>query len=197
MKEWTGIVCICLVCMGCVLISGCASDESASPEAGTTAATAGPTAGESPAGESAEVIHYTGLLTYLPPESSWVGEEPTGASAAVDGEDWSWAARSYHPAGQEETTATVIIQDTVGMDVGYREAWETFFVMDTPEFSWQRTTVEGYPAWEFHDKIDDNWAQYVLIEDRIIVFIEVENGKQAHLTVFNNNIDYRGLAALV
>jgi len=162
-----------------------------------TAAATGPTVGETPAGEPVGVIHYTALLTYLPPESSWEGEEPTGATATVQGQDWSWVERTYHPAGQEETTATVIIQDTAGMDVGYREAWETFITIDTPEISWKRVTVEGFPGWEVHDKIDDIYQQYVLIDDRIIVYLQIEGGKQAHLTVFNNNIDYQGLAALV
>jgi len=91
------VVCICILCMRCVLISGCTSDGPASPVVATTAAAAEPTVGETPAGEQVGAIHYIELLMYPPPESSCVGEEPGGATATVRGRDWSWVIQSDTP----------------------------------------------------------------------------------------------------
>lgn len=91
---------------------------------------------------------------------------------------------------------TVYIQDTGGEDVGYWQMWDTFYAFDSDEVSWESTIVDLYPAWIYHDKVNDQWSEYVGLPNGIIVMVLVENGKEDYITVFNNQIDFRGMAAL-
>jgi hypothetical protein len=187
---------VLLVAIAC--IAGCtgSSDSGATPttEASTpvTTAATGPTAGG-----SVSAVHYSELIKFLPSATAnWETGEKTGMMMSSGGEAWSWAEATYTQTTNPDTSVTVVIQDTAGMTEGYWAIWDTATVVDTPDFSWKSTTIKGYPAWEFADKTSDEYTLYVGINDRIMVYIDVSNGKKDYLTVFGNLIDFKGLAAL-
>lgn len=187
---------VLLVAIAC--IAGCtgSSDSGATP---TTQAPT-PTAGEgngATSGGSVSAVHYTDLIKFLPSATAnWESGDKNGMTMSSGGEDWSWAEATYTQTTNPDVSVTVVIQDTAGMTEGYWTIWETATVVDTPDFSWKSTTFKGYPAWEFVDKTADEYTLYVGINDRIMVFIDVSNGKKDYLTVFGNMIDFNGLAAL-
>ncbi|NYT06206.1 MAG: hypothetical protein GKC04_07565 [Methanomicrobiales archaeon] len=188
---------ILIVLAGFCMVCGCSGDSA--PEATPTPAatqTSAPTATSAPAAVG-KAVHYTELYRFFPtPTSNWVSEDPAGMSmSSADGE-WSFAQRIYTQKTNEDIVVDIVIQDTAGLDVGYLQAWESYVEVDTPEVSWKSTTVQGYPAWEFHDKMENVYTQTIAVKDRFIVWINLENGQQSYLTVFNTGIDLDGLAAL-
>lgn len=186
---------VLLVAIACM--AGCTgSDSGAAPatESQTPATTA---AGGAPASGPVSAVHYTDLIKFLPSATAnWEAGDKNGGTMSSGGEDWSWAEATYTQTTNPDVSVTVVIQDTAGMTEGYWTIWETATVVDTPDFSWKSTTIKGYPAWEFVDKTADEYTLYVGINDRIMVFIDVSNGKKDYLTVFGNMIDFNGLAAL-
>ncbi|MBN1195291.1 MAG: hypothetical protein JXA08_08120 [Methanomicrobiaceae archaeon] len=186
------------VLIGFCMVSGCSGDSGSATPA-TPAATMAPTARETGTGgpSGASAVHYTELYRFFPtPTSNWIAEDPTGMTmSAADGE-WSFAQREYTHKTNPEIVVDIVIQDTAGMEVGYFQAWDSFVTMDTPEMSWKQITVQGYPAWEFYDKTENVYTQVIGINDRFIVWINLENGNQNYLTVFNTGMDLKGLAAL-
>jgi hypothetical protein len=185
-----------LLIAGSCIIAGCTGDSA--PEA-TSAPTTQPTATAttSAPASSGEVVHFTKLYPFFPtPTENWVAENPSGMTMSSAEGEWSFAQRTYTQQTNEEVVVNIVIQDTGGQQVGYSQAWNTYMEVDTPEMSWRHITVQGYPAWEFHDKMDNVYTQIIAVNDRFFVWINIENGKQAYLTVFNNGLDLKGLAAL-
>ncbi|NVO65912.1 hypothetical protein [Methanofollis tationis] len=184
---------VLLVAIACM--AGCTgSDSGATP---TTQAPTPTAAGGAPASVSVSAVHYSELIKYLPSATAnWETGDKNGGTMSSSEGAWSWAEVTYTQTTNPDTTVTVVIQDTAGMTEGYWTIWDTATVVDTPDFSWKSTTIKGYPAWEFADKTSDEYTLYVGINDRIMVFIDVSNGKKDYLTVFGNLIDFNGLAAL-
>jgi len=187
---------VMLLAIACV--AGCtgSSDSGATPttQASTPVTTA---AGGATSGGSVSAVHYTDLIKFLPSATAnWEAGDKNGGTMSSGSEAWSWAEATYTQTTNPDVSVTVVIQDTAGMTEGYWTIWETATVVDTPDFSWKSTTIKGYPAWEFADKTADEYTLYVGINDRIMVFIDVSNGKKDYLTVFGNMIDFNGLAAL-
>ncbi|TAJ44024.1 hypothetical protein CUJ86_08250 [Methanofollis fontis] len=181
------------------MVAGCSdSSESDAVPTTTTAPQETENGGDGEtAPSSVSAVHYTELMAFLPSATAnWVEGEKTGMMMASGGQQWSWAEATYTQTTNPDVEVTVIIQDTAGMKEGYWAIWDTATMVETPEFSWKSTSVEGYPAWEFTDKIDEEYILYVGIDDRFIVYIDVANGKKDILTVFSNMIDYGGIAAL-
>jgi len=189
---------VLLVAISCM--AGCtgSSDSGAEPttETSTPVVTAAE-GNEATTGGSVSAVHYTELMKFLPSATAnWEVGDKNGMMMSSGGEAWSWAEATYTQTTNPDTTVTVIIQDTAGMTEGYWTIWDTAVTVDTPDYSWKSTTVKDYPAWEFSDKTSDEYTLYVGINDRIMVYIDVSNGKKDYLTVFGNMIDYKGLAAL-
>jgi hypothetical protein len=197
-RKMGTIALIMTVLIGFCMVSGCTGD-SGSETSATPAATTAPAAQETGAGgpSGASAVHYTELYRFFPtPTSNWIAGDPTGMKMDAGDGEWSFAQREYTQKNNPEIAVDIVIQDTAGMEVGYFQAWNTFYEMDTPEMSWRQITVKGYPAWEFNDKVENVYTQVIGINDRFIVWINIENGQQAYLTVFNTGMDIDGLAAL-
>jgi hypothetical protein len=184
-----------LLIAGSCIIAGCTEEQA--PET-TPAPTAQPTAAATTAASapSGSVVHYTELYGIFPTSTAnWVADEPHGMTMSGTEGEWSFAQRTYTQKTNEDVVVDIVIQDTGGQQVGYSQAWNTYMEVDTPEMSWRRVTVQGYPAWEFHDKMENVYTQIISVDDRFFVWINIENGKQPYLTVFNTGLDLEGLAA--
>lgn len=185
-----------LLIAGSCITAGCTGDST--PEA-TSAPTTQPTAAATTAApvSAGTVVHYTALYPIFPtPTANWVAEDPSGMTMSGTEGEWSFAQRTYTQKTNEDVVVDIVIQDTGGQQVGYSQAWNTYMEVDTPEMSWKRITVKGYPAWEFHDKMDNVYTQVISVDDRFFVWINIENGKQPYLTVFNTGLDLEDLAAM-
>jgi hypothetical protein len=200
MKK-TYLICLIAVILTCIALTcGCSSPDTSTPSTGDqtpAATTAAPGTQLPTASPDRTPVHYTTLLGFLPTSTSnWVAGEPYGMSMSEQGTSYSVAFCAYDHKTVADIMVTVWIQDTGGEEVGYWQMWDTFYAFDTPEASWKSATVDLYPAWIFHDKTNDDWAEYVGLPNGVIVMVLVENGKEDYITVFNNQIDFRGLAAL-
>lgn len=192
--RYAALISVLLVAIACM--AGCTGSDSG-PAPTETSAPATTAAGGAPASGPVSAVHYSELIKFLPSATAnWEVGEKNGMTMSSGGGTWSWAEATYTQTTNPDVSVTVIIQDTAGMTEGYWAIWETAVTVDTPDFSWKSTTVKGYPAWEFVDKTGDEYTLYVGINDRIMVYIDVSNGKKDYLTVFGNMIDFKGLAAL-
>lgn len=200
MKK-TYLICLIVVIMACIALAcGCSSPDTGTPSTGDqtpAATTAAPGTQLPTASPDRTPAHYSVLKGFLPTSTSnWVAGEPIAQSMSMQGMSLSQAYCEYDHKTVADIMVGVYIQDTGGEEVGYWQMWDSFYAFDSPEASWKSTTVDLYPAWVFNDKTSDTWTEYVGLPNGIIVMIMVENGKEDYLTVFNNQIDFRGLAAL-
>ncbi|KQC04165.1 MAG: hypothetical protein APR53_03720 [Methanoculleus sp. SDB] len=191
------IALIMTVLIGFCMVSGCTGDSGSETPATPAATTVPPTQTSAGGPSAASAVHYTELYRFFPtPTSNWIAGDPTGFTMSDAEGEWSFAQRQYTHKTNSEIVLDIVIQDTAGMNVGYFQAWDSYVEMDTPEMSWKQTTVRGYPAWEFYDKMENSYTQIIAVNDRFIVWIYLENGQQSYLTVFNTGMDFDGLAAL-
>lgn len=198
---WKLAVCIvvllsvCCVC-GCTDSSG--DGDTATPTQ-TAASTAAPTAQSAPQGSvSGEAVHYSALMEFLPAmTSNWIAGEKDGATMSYDGESWSQVYGDYTLKNDDSVTVYVAIQDTHGIEgAGYSEMWQAKMTFETPEMKMYTGTVSGYPAYFVENLEDDEYSEIVWVDDRFFVYVMIENGKPEYLTVFNNQIDFDGIAGL-
>jgi PGF-CTERM protein len=146
---------------------------------------------------TAEAVPYTKLVSFLPDApSGWRGEEPSGAMLTYEGGSWSTAARSYQKlGGEEDVTAEVMITDYALYATGWSGAWNRFYAFESTDAYVKTVTIEGFPAWEVYTKDDNDYSLYVGINDRYLVFITTNSGKNM-LDNLADSIDYEGIAAL-
>ena len=189
------VVALLTVCFVC----GCTDDSSAGGDTVTpvpTAATVVPSV--PPTSAPGDVVHYNALMEYLPTmTSNWVAGEKDGATMMYDGESWSQVYGDYTLKSDDSVVGYVAIQDTRGIEgAGYSEMWQAKMTFETPEMKMYTGTVGGYPAYFVEDLEDDEYTEIVWVDDRFFVYVMVENGKPEYLTVFNNQIDFDGIAGL-
>lgn len=148
-------------------------------------------------GTPTESVNYKELIEYLPDvPSGWEGEEPDGMSLSVEGGSWSWATGIYSKSGTEaDVTVDVVITDYAANIFGWQGAWESLFEWESTEGHMKRTTVNGFPAWEVYTKDTNDYALTVGINDRFLVLITTNDGKDT-LYEFANLIDYDGISSL-
>jgi len=192
-----------LVALSCV-ISGCTGDESPVDTPQATEATNMPAntepdySGTDDRDSETGAVHYSKLEPYLPDMTGeWISREVDGTTLTTSEGSWSLVSREYTQMTDDSVVVTVVIQDTAEMmGVGYWQMWDSMVTIDTTEMSWKSTTVDGYPAWVMHDKIEKEYIEYVNVDGRFFVFIDAENAKEDYLTTFNNAIDFGGIASL-
>lgn len=198
---WKPAVCIVIllsVCFAC----GCTGDSSAGGEATpapTATGTAAPTEqSTSQTSAPGEVAHYSALMEFLPAmTSNWIAGEKDGATMSYEGESWSQVYGDYTLKNDDSVTVYVAIQDTHGIEgAGYSEMWQAKMTFETPEMKMYTGTVSGYPAYFVENLEDDEYSEIVWVDDRFFVYVMIENGKPEYLTVFNNQIDFDGIAGL-
>lgn len=194
---WKLAVCIFVLLSVCC-VCGC-TDDSPNGDTATPVQTAAPTAqSTSQPSTSGEAVHYSAMMEYLPSMTdNWVTGEKDGATMSYNGETWSQVYGEYSLKTDPSVTVDVAIQDTRGIEgVGYSEMWQAKMTFETPEMKMYTGTVEGYPAYFVEDLEEDSYSEIVWVDDRFFVYVMVENGKPEYLTVFNNQIDFDGIAGL-
>jgi len=194
---WKPAVCIVILLSVC-FVCGCTDDSPAGGDA-TPAPTATPTAESAPqAFAPGDVVHYSTLMEYLPTmTSNWITGEKDGATMSYSGESWSQAYGDYTLKSDESVVGYVAIQDTRGIKgVGYSEMWQAKMTFETPEMKMYTGTAGGYPAYFVENSEENEYTEIVWIDDRFFVYVMIENGKPEYLTVFNNQIDFDGIAGL-
>ena len=188
------LIAICGVC-GC---TDAGTDDGSVSPAATTPATSGGDATLPQGGATDKVVHYTQLQAFLPTmTNNWVPVEDDAGTLTFDGQSYSQAYAVYELKTDPSITVTVFIQDVGDVEgAGYAQMWDTMVAFETPDMQYYTTTVAGHPAWIMNDKSEDTYTQLVNINDRFFVWVSTENGKPEYMTVFNNQIDYAGIAAL-
>jgi hypothetical protein len=185
------LVAICGVC-GCT--------DAGTDDAATPPPPSGPEEGTSPSSavDTGTVVHYTELQAFLPTmTNNWVPVEEDAGTLTFDEQSYSQAYAVYELKTDPSITVTVFIQDVGDIEgAGYSQMWDTMVAFETPDMQYYTTTVAGHPAWILNDKAENTYTQLVNIDDRFFVWVGVENGKPEYATVFNNQIDYAGIAAL-
>ncbi|MDE4907203.1 hypothetical protein L0665_00995 [Methanogenium marinum] len=195
---WKLIVCMVVLLSVCC-VCGCTDESSAGDETATPAQTAAATVQSTPqASATGDVVHYTAMMEYLPTmTSNWIVGEKDGATMDFHGESWSMATAEYTLKSDDSVTAQVIIQDTKGIEgAGYSQMWTSQMTLETPEMKMYTGTAGGYPAYFIEDLEENGYTEFVYIDERFFVYVMVENGKPEYLTVFNNQIDFDGIAGL-
>jgi hypothetical protein len=175
------------------LVCGCVSDTPSNGSAGTPAPTEMKPTGQA---TGAGVIHYTILWTYLPTaNNNWLSFDPIGETDITeDGYPYTHVAAVYVLKSNTDVMVTVGIEDSGGDPVGYWEDWDAWYEYEDIEYSWKKTEVNGYPAWDFHDKFENIYIRYIGIDDRFIVYI-ISDGED-YITSFTNAMDLEDIAAL-
>lgn len=187
-----------LVLLSVCFVCGCTDDSPAGGDA-TPVPTAAPTAESAPqASAPGDVVHYSTLMEYLPTmTSNWITGEKDGATMDYNGESWSQVYGDYTLKSDESVVGSVAIQDTRGIEgVGYYSMWQGKMTFETPEMKMYTGTAGGYPAYFIENLEDNEYSEIVWVNDRFFVYVMIENGKPEYLTVFNNQIDFDGIAGL-
>ena len=195
---WKLAVCIVVLLSVCC-VCGCTDTSSAGGDAATPVETAAPTVQSAPQGSaSGEVVHYSEMMEFLPTmTSNWVTGDKDGATMDYNGESWSMVTADYTLKSDDSVTVQVVIQDTRGIEgAGYYQMWTSQMTFETPDLKMYTGTAGGYPAYFVENLEDNEYSEIVSINDRFFVYVLIENGKPEYLTVFNNQIDFDGIAGL-
>ena len=140
-----------------------------------------------------QAVNHTKLIVFLPDApSGWV-RKVEGTSIVSKG--WSVAEGTYNVSSNHDLEgfdAFVGILD-YGSNVSEQEFWDR-----CPEFTNMETktvTVKGFQAREQYDKDTNHYILQVNINNRFVVVIVTNRGKDT-LYEFADAIDYKGIVAL-
>jgi hypothetical protein len=142
-----------------------------------------------------DVATLNSLLPQAPAGWAIVGQ-PVG-STRFDENNNAWTASSaeYSSTANKDTAASITIQDTAGHNVGFRKIWSTFSATENSDGYFRSTTLHGSPAWETHSTGGKTFKTWVLVNDRFMVQVSIENGTEADYGTILNSIDFAGIAA--
>ena len=177
----------------------CGCTDNSSADGDTPVPTAASTGQSNPQGSTAgEVVQYKTLMNYLPTMTgNWITGEKDGATMSYDGGSWTWAIAEYTLRSDDSVTADVTIQDTRGFEgAGYSGMFASQMNFETPDMKMYTGTAGGYPAYFIEDRKEHTYSEIVNIKDRFFVYVIIENGKPEYLTIFNNQINFKGIAGL-
>jgi hypothetical protein len=191
-----------------LITAGCTSSQTTTPA--TTAqpvSTAAPsdipgTAGNPPAsagGSSTGATEVNALNSLLPQApAGWAMDgQPVGSTRFDENNNaWTASSASYSSTANKDTTATITIQDTAGHNVGFRKIWSTFSATENSDGYFRSTTLHGSPAWETHSIGGKTFRTWILVNDRFMVQVSLENGTEAEYSTILNTISFTGIAAL-
>jgi hypothetical protein len=184
-----------------VMAAGCTSSA---PQATTTQDTSKatgniPAVSGTNAASSGQAIDVKTLNALFPPApAGWTIEAQPVGSARLDSENnaWTASAATYTSSANKDTTATITYQDTVGRKVGFKNIWSTFTAAENSDGYFKSTNVKGNPAWETHSITGKTFKTWVLINDRFMVQVSIENGTDADYNTIINAINFAGIASL-
>jgi hypothetical protein len=159
--------------------------------AGTTAASTGASSGQ-----AVDVKTLNALFPTAP--AGWTIEgQPVGSTRLdSDNNPWTASAATYTSSANKDTTATITYQDTVGRKVGFKNIWGTFTAAENSDGYFKSSTVKGNPSWETHSIAGKTFKTWVLINDRFMVQVAIENGTDADYNTIINAINFAGIASL-
>ena len=190
-------VCLILIVVAPVILSGCTGKDSGPSQAGTTPEgkqTSPETTQEKPAPGSVQSVHFNKLIEFLPAAlSGWTADEPQGFMNTVESGSWSMASRDYT---KDTARANVGIMDSAYYEVGWFSAWKGIYNYESTEGYAKTTTIKGYPALETHSKSSNEYALFVAVKDRFMVYMTIHEADKDTLNNIANSIDYAGIAAL-
>jgi PGF-CTERM protein len=154
------------------------------------------TAIASRAAEGTQAVEYSKLIPFLPKApSGWEAGEPQGFSFTHEEGTWSMASSDYSKAGAEDVTANVMITDYALYTTGWTGAWKSYYAWESTEGYAKTVTVQGYPAWEVHNKDSGDYSLSVAVNDRFLVFINTNSDRDT-LYKFSDAINYKGIGGL-
>jgi len=132
-------------------------------------------------------------MTFLPDApAGWTAEGPSGTSWTVNDDQWTMASHDY---AKGDATVLIDIQDSAYHDVGHWQLWNSFISFETSEGYYRQGRVSGHPSWEYFTKPATH-GTWVGVNERFVVYINVEDGSKQDLDLFVNAINYGGIAAL-
>jgi hypothetical protein len=193
------ILTVLVMAAGCTSSAPQAAATQDTPGAtGNTPAVAGTTAASSggSSGQATDVKTLNSLFPTAP--AGWtINGQPVG-STRLDSENNAWTASSatYTSTANKDTTATITYQDTVGRKVGFKNIWSTFTATENSDGYFKSTTVKGNPAWETHSIAGKTYKTWVLVNDRFMVQVSIENGTDADYNSIINAINFVGITSL-
>jgi len=204
----TILLILILACL--MMAAGCTSSN---PQTTTTtsattiaAAQSSAAAGTTPAaqaaaqsGTSGQAVDVKTLNALFPPApAGWVIDQQPVGSTRLDQDNHAWtsSAAKYVSTANKETTAAVTYQDTAGGQVGFKTIWSSFKDAETSDGYFKSTTVKGNPAWETHSIAGKTFGTWVSVNDRFMVYVNIQNGTKADYDAIINAIDFIGIAAL-
>ncbi|WP_440949335.1 hypothetical protein [Methanosphaerula subterraneus] len=208
MQSMTILLILILACL--MMAAGCTSSN---PQTTTTtsattmaAAQSSAAAGTTPAaqaaaqsGTSGQAVDVKTLNALFPPApAGWVIDQQPVGSTRLDQDNHAWTSStaSYTSTANKETTAAVTYQDTAGRPVGFKTIWSSFKDAETSDGYFKSTTVKGNPAWETHSIAGKTFGTWVSVNDRFMVYVNIQNGTKADYDAIINAIDFTGIAAL-
>lgn len=192
------ILTILVMAAGCTSSTPQATTTQDAPGApGTTPAAAGTTAASGVS--SGQAVDVKTLNALFPPApAGWTFEGQPVGSTRLDSENnaWTASAATYTSTANKETTATITYQDTAGRKVGFKNIWGTFTAAENSDGYFRSSTVKGNPSWETHSIAGKTFKTWVLINDRFMVQVAIENGSDADYNTIINAINFAGIASL-
>ncbi|MFA6225575.1 MAG: hypothetical protein WC620_05190 [Methanoregula sp.] len=185
-----------------VMAAGCTSSApqttttqttTGQPDSSPAAAGSAPASSGSSSGKAMDVKTLNALFPAAP--AGWtVTQQPTG-STRLDSDNNAWSASSaiYTSTANKDTTASLTFQDTVGRKVGLKTIWSTFSNTENSDSYFRSSTIKGNPAWETHSIAGKTFKTWILVNDRFMVQVSIENGSQADYDTFINAINFAGI----
>lgn len=208
----TALVLVLLI-ISMVLVSGCTSSTTVSPNTKTVTTTAAPqstaaagttgslssgTTSSSGTGANVQVVDFNKMVALLPaaPAGWTTDEKPSGFTMKdSSGNPWTMATGSYINAANKDTKASITYQDTANQNVGFKSSWSGFQSMESTDGYFRSTMVKGNPAWEVYTK-PDTYGGWISVNDRFMIYVSVDQGTKADYDTIINAIDFAGIAAL-
>lgn len=150
---------------------------------------------EKPAPGSVQAVHFSKLAEYLPSAPSiWTANEPQGFMFPTENGSWSMVNKEFTKG--DTATANVGIMDSAYNEVGWFLVWKGIYNYESAEGYAKTMTVKGFPALEKYSNSSNEYAMYVDVEDRFMVYITVRDSDKDNLNNLTNAIDYAGISAL-
>ena len=203
------VLCMALITAGCTSSQTTSPATTAQPVSTPSASDLSGTGGNSPAtadmtpasagGSSAGATDVKTLNSLLPQApAGWILDQQPVGSTRFDENNNAWTASSaeYSSTAHKDTTASITIQDTAGHNVGFKKIWSTFSATENSDGYFRSTTLHGNPAWETHSIGGKTFKSWVLVNDRFMVQVSIENGTEADYATILNAINFAGITDL-
>jgi len=146
-----------------------------------------------------DVVDAAKLLPIFPdPPSGWTADKPEGETSDVSGSKITTAHRDYKKGGGDNVPIasisiidSVANPDTIALTI---ESWKTN--SETSEGYTKSVTIDGNPGSESYEKERKHAALRLLIANRYLLAIELQNQDPKELQDWLKRLDLKRLAAI-